>query len=271
MNLLNLIQYYRKQRRLNQPTFFLLFKGISNQVGKDTYPQAPWQRGHLAPAHTLSSDKWAFRSTFRYTNAVPQRPSFNAGEWSKFERRIRKYAEVCTKDHKGVLFLLSGTAFVYVDAVVEIDKSLNKVKGVNTDRPVVELPGEGLYDKIRVPTSLWTAGCCVDPSFHYAIKSFAVIGNNVNERDKMHTQQISVEILQKILEEDITTALKVDLYPENPGCSLPEKNLAKLPEYVKGDPKEEEEEEEEEEEKKKEEEEEKMEEEKDEKEEREEK
>ena len=268
MNLLNLIQYYRKQRRLNQPTFFLLFKGISNQVGKDTYPQAPWQRGHLAPAHTLSSDKWAFRSTFRYTNAVPQRPSFNAGEWSKFERRIRKYAEVCTNDDKGVLYLLSGTAFVYVDAVVEIDKSLNKVKGVNTDRPVVELPGEGLYDKIRVPTSLWTAGCCVDPSFHYAIKSFAVIGNNVNERDKMHTQQISVEILQKILEEDITTALKVDLYPENPGCSLPEKNLAKLPEYVKGDPKEEEEEEEEE---KKEEEEEKMEEEKDEKEEREEK
>ena len=101
----------------------------------------------MAPAHTLSSDKWAFRSTFRYTNAVPQRPSFNAGEWSKFERRIRKYAKVCTNDDKGVLYLLSGTAFVYVDAVVEIDKSQNKVKGVNTDRPVVELPGEGLYDR----------------------------------------------------------------------------------------------------------------------------
>ena len=158
---------------------------------------------------------------------MPQRPSFNAGEWSKFERRIRKYAKVCTNDDKGVLYLLSGTAFVYVDAVVEIDKSQNKVKGVNTDRPVVELPGKGLYDTIRVPTSLWTAGCCVDPSSHYAIKSFAVIGNNVNERDKMHTQQISVEILQKILEEQIITALKVDLYPKNPGCSLPEKKLGK--------------------------------------------
>ena len=98
---------------------------------------------------------------------MPQHPSFNAGEWSKFERRIRKYAKVCTNDDKGVLYLLSGTAFVYVDAVVEIDKSQNKVKGVNTDRPVVELPGEGLDDTIRVPTSLWTAGCCVDPSSHY--------------------------------------------------------------------------------------------------------
>ena len=77
-----------------------------------------------------------------------------------------------------------------------------------------------------------------------------MIGNNVNERDKMHTQQISVEILQKILAQDIPTSSEVNLYPKNPGCSLPEKDLAKLPEYVKGDPKEEEEEEEDEEEEK---------------------
>ena len=108
MNLFILVEYYSKQRTLNQPPFSFYFKGIRNQVGKDTYPQAPWQRGHLAPAHSLSSDKWAFRSTFRYTNAVPQHPSFNAGEWSKFERRIRKYAEECTHGNNGVLYLLSG-------------------------------------------------------------------------------------------------------------------------------------------------------------------
>ena len=169
------------------------------------------------------------------------------------------YAEECTKYNKGVLFLLSGTAFVSVDALVQIDKNKN-VKGINFGL-LVELPGEGLYDKIHVPNSLWTAGCCVDTIAHNAIKSFAVIGNNVNERDKMHTQQISVEILQKILALDIATASEVNLYPKNPGCSLPKNDLEKLPEYVKG--KEEKEEEEEEEEK--------MEEEKDEKEEREEK
>ena len=146
-----------------------------------------------------------------------------------------------------MLFLLSGTAFVSVDALVQIDKNQN-VEGINFGLPLVELPGEGPYDKTN---SLWTAGCCVNTNSHNAIKSFAVIGNNVNERDKMHTQQISVEILQKILAQDIPTASEVNLYPKNPGCSLPEKDLAKLPEYVKGDPKEEEEEEEEEEEKEK--------------------
>ena len=176
---------------------------------------------------------------------MPQRPSFNAGEWSKFEKRIRKYAEVCTKDHNGVLYLLSGTAFVSVDALVEIDKN-EKVKGVRKEDKIERRPGEDNYHEIYVPKSLWTAGCCVGTSFpYYAIQSFAVIGNNVNERDEMHTQQISVKILQKILEQDYLRGKEVILYPNHPGCLL--KNLAKLPEYVKGDPKEEEEEEEEEE------------------------
>ena len=173
---------------------------------------------------------------------MPQRPSFNAGEWSKFEKRIRKYAEVCTKDHNGVLYLLSGTAFVSVDALVEIDKN-EKVKGVRKEDKIERRPGEDNYHEIYVPKSLWTAGCCVGTSPpYYAIQSFAAIGNNVNERDEMHTQQISVIILQKILEQDYLRGEEVSLYPNHPGCLL--KNLAKLSEYVKGDPKEEEEEEE---------------------------
>ena len=59
---------------------------------------------------------------------MPQRPSFNAGEWSKFEKRIRKYAEVCTKQCHGILYLLSGTAFVSVDALVAIDKDLSRME-----------------------------------------------------------------------------------------------------------------------------------------------
>ena len=179
---------------------------------------------------------------------MPQHPSFNAGEWSKFERRIRKYAEVCTQGNNGELYLLSGTAFVYVDDPVEIGEN-GKVKGVRIENDPEKRPGENTNDKIYVPTSLWTAGCCIVSSWpNYAKESFAVIGNNVNERGQMHTQQISVKILQKILEQDRYSGEEVNLYPENPGCV--ENNLEKLPEYVKGDPKEEEEEEEEEEEKK---------------------
>ena len=172
---------------------------------------------------------------------MPQHPSFNAGEWSKFERRIRKYAEVCTKDGKGVLYLLSGTAFVFVENRVKIDTK-EHVKGVRKKIYIEKRPGEKKSDKIYVPKSLWTAGCCINSSSpNYARESFAVIGNNVKERGKMHTQQISVEILQKILEQDRYRGKKVNLYPSKPGCL--KNNLAKLPEYVKGDPKEEEEEE----------------------------
>ena len=72
---------------------------------------------------------------------MPQHPSFNAGEWSKFERRIRKYAEVCTKDGKGVLYLLSGTAFVFVDNLVRIDTK-EQVKGVRKNISIEMRPGE---------------------------------------------------------------------------------------------------------------------------------
>ena len=127
---------------------------------------------------------------------MPQHPSFNAGEWSKFERRIRKYAEVCTHGNNGVLYLLSGTAFVSVDDLVEIGEN-EKVKGVRKENYLETRPGENIDDEIYVPTSLWTAGCCIDSSLpNYAKESFAVIGNNVNERNEMHTQQISVKILQ---------------------------------------------------------------------------
>ena len=177
---------------------------------------------------------------------MPQRPSFNAGEWSKFEKRIRKYAEVCTKQYHGILYLLSGTAFVSVDAEVKIDKNGN-VEGVSEGGEIEMLPGEDNYHKIHVPKSLWTAGCCLTIFFKNTSESFAVIGNNVNEPGEMHTQQTSVGILQKILEQDSLTAEKVNLFPKNPACSLEVYNLKKLPEYVKGDPKEEEEEEEEEE------------------------
>ena len=172
---------------------------------------------------------------------MPQRPSFNAGEWSKFERRIRKYAEVCTKQYSGILYLLSGTAFVSVDAEVKMDKNGN-VEGVSKGEEIETLPGEDNYHKIHVPKSLWTAGCCLSSYYKYTLASFAVIGNNVNEPGEMHTQQTSVEILQKILEQDSLTAEKVNLFPENPGCSWEVFNLKKLPEY--GNPKEEEEEEE---------------------------
>lgn len=151
------------------------------------YPNIPYHRGHLVPKKTYSSTPKSVLSTYTYTNAVPQRPAFNGGQWAQFEKRIRKYAGTCTKDLKGELYLLTGTSFAHYHpgdpAVIT--------------HPVVN----SLFDNVNggsifIPNSMWTAGCCVAEG---NTQNFAVIGNNVDDPDEMHTQQINIEELEKIL------------------------------------------------------------------------
>ena len=53
------------------------------------------------------------RSTYQYTNAVPQCGSFNGGQWRSWEGRIRQYALQCTAAPlHGVLYLMTGVSFV---------------------------------------------------------------------------------------------------------------------------------------------------------------
>lgn len=149
---------------------------------------------------------------------MPQRPAFNGGQWAQFEKRIRKYAGTCTKDLKGELYLLTGTSFAHYHpgdpAVIT--------------HPVVN----SLFDNVNggsifIPNSMWTAGCCVAEG---NTQNFAVIGNNVDDPDEMHTQQINIEELEKILLADVKYRRiggqdPVFLFPGNMLCSDRERDV----------------------------------------------
>lgn len=190
------------------------------------YPVVPYHRGHLVPKKTYSSTPESVRSTYTYTNAVPQRPAFNSGQWSQFEKRIRKYAETCTKVLEGKLYLLTSTSFVHFQP---------------GNPPVITHPDikllTGGYKSISIPNSMWTAGCCVAKDDHHNTQNFAVIGNNVEEPGQMHTQQIKVSLLEKILLDDVKHRkiggpCSVNLFPGKYHCSEENRN-ANLPKLKK--------------------------------------
>ena len=171
----------------------------------------------MAPAHTLSDTGYrdaGFRSTFVYTNAVPQRPTFNSGQWSKYERLIRDYAvNRCTKGD-GTLYLLTGSSFIhwipYKDDF-EVRNPRKALKLANEDHP--KIPA------ITVPSSLWTAGCCVKGGT--AVGNFAVFGNNAEDPSELYTNQMSMDTLQWALTTDKArgeTEDEVNLFPAFPGC-----------------------------------------------------
>lgn len=191
-------------------------EGIDEQGRDEIYPSLPFHRGHLAPAHTLSDTGYegaGFRSTFFYTNAVPQRPAFNSGQWSQFEGKIRDYAiNDCTKDD-GTLYLLTGTSFINWDPHTNRYKINDPIKAPKL--PEGDLPE---FPAITIPSSLWTAGCCVKNGD--AVGNFAVFGNNEEDPKETFTSQASMNNLQTVIKNDRASGgpKEVKLFPAFPDC-----------------------------------------------------
>ena len=160
-----------------------------------------------------------------YTNAVPQRPAFNGGQWAQFEGRIRLYAAICTQTPQpGTLYLLTGPAFGHI--------TQSSPPTYNPQVPVGQLGPVGNNLAIDIPNLMWTAGCCV---FHNGtVKSFAVVGNNLPGTTQLFTQQITVALLEGFLSADVVNlnigGPNVDLFPGlNGACSSVSNNLPNLP------------------------------------------
>ena len=154
------------------------------------YTNQSCHRGHLYPAQTASGHPTypadSVRSTYQYTNAVPQCAAFYTGQWSVFEARIRTAAVQCVAGG-GEMFLITGISFVAIS-------NTNPPQAVIA--PITQL-GNGGIDR---PNSMWTQGTCLYPGGHCV--DFAVIGNNVNPPGTL-TQQITPADLAAILQVDI--------------------------------------------------------------------
>ena len=174
---------------------FTFLQGIQNQADDTVYQgnSMGCQRGHLYAAMTASGDSTRARdsvaSTYQYTNAVPQCGRFNMGQWNSFERRIRRYANQNCIPRNGVLYLITGISFV----------------GIDMNHPTLPLPVpkriEQFSQNIKKPNSMWTAGLCLLQNPPH--ESFAVIGNNVQNRRLSVTREISLAHLEGILGVDI--------------------------------------------------------------------
>ena len=156
-------------------------------------------KGHLVPAATYSFSDAHIRSTFVYTNAVPQYGTFNSPVWSAYENMIRQEGEKTCANHD--LYLLTGISKHRIGK--------NSITGTVCDdgKPT---PKRMLKDpKIVIPNSMWTAVCCV--SGQQVLDSFAVIGNNYPIKDKTNMSKVTVKKLEEII--------GVKLFPGNNDCN----------------------------------------------------
>jgi endonuclease G len=71
----------------------------------EDYAGSGYDRGHLAPAGDMTSDK-GMRESFSLANMTPQLPAHNRGLWSSLEKKTR---DLATK--RGELYVVSGAIF----------------------------------------------------------------------------------------------------------------------------------------------------------------
>ncbi|MFT5673900.1 MAG: endonuclease G [Polaribacter sp.] len=58
------------------------------------YQGSGYDRGHLAPAKTMSQNKTSMSESFYMSNISPQNPGFNRGIWKKLEEKVRYWASM---------------------------------------------------------------------------------------------------------------------------------------------------------------------------------
>lgn len=203
--------------------FFYFRKGIEKQASKEAYAsQKTYARGHLLPAETYSFSDAHMLSTFTYTNAVPQIGEFNSGQWAQYEKKIREYATNTCSPNGGDLYLITGIS----EASIKSGPS-----GLEAIQGTLELLKPS-GDAIGIPKSMWTAGCCISPSSG-ALGAFAVIGNNLKDKNKVLMSEVKMKELQGFLQTGVNGfgETAINLFPGNPGCSysLNQVNFRKRP------------------------------------------
>ena len=187
--------------------------------------QEPLSRGHMDPLAINSFDKRFMQATYTLTNAVPQYVVSNSGPWQMFEAKIRSYAkDSCgSRARQGTLYVLTGTS--------EFSISGDLGRKPAQDSSIELSHGSMLLDEMTlvIPPAVWTAGCCVWRASSQGFgtvgraESFAVMSNNVRDKNLLNQTQMSVVELEQHL--TAPGSLLVNLFPGEPNCRSPQSNM----------------------------------------------
>ncbi|KAI2644994.1 Endonuclease domain-containing 1 protein [Labeo rohita] len=143
-----------------------------NQALNGDYEGSGYDKGHLAPVYQAQSQDCA-DATFTLTNAAPQNPSFNRGQWRVLENKIAADLSNRCLPKKYSVYIVTG--------VVPGTKNIKE-------------------NRVKVPSHFWTAYCCLDNNKICQISS-GFIGKNENvtpEEKTVKNLEEELEILYKI-------------------------------------------------------------------------
>lgn len=130
--------------------------GDHQALNKD-YTKSGSDKGHLEPVFQANSQKCA-DATFTLTNAAPQNPSFNRGQWRVLEENMAQTISNECLPKKYSVFIVTGV-----------------------------VPGKSnIKNRVNVPSHFWTAYCCLDQNNKCKI-SKGFIGENKNITPKEKT------------------------------------------------------------------------------------
>ena len=183
-----------------------------------------YHKGHLVPVNILRYSDESVRATFTYTNCVPQIGNFNTGQWKKYELKIGKYAQDYCAPIGRTLYLITGTSRVKFDEKLNLkgeitgaDKSVDKMELFHDKADA--------HQKIEIPNSMWTVGCCLNLKTNQVVGAFGVMGDNsLNKKplnNFMMSQQNVAYVESALKLEDPT----IKLFPKGKDCYMPGKNV----------------------------------------------
>lgn len=131
----------------------------TNQAINADYTKSNYDKVQLSPDSFQCGDRDG--ATFTLTNSAPMNECFHKGRWKKFQDAVR---DILLKQN------LSGTAYLVTGTVPDPDNRIPTRGDLDPDRQD--------FNRVTVPSHIWTAVCYISPVNEEESFSFGYIGVN---------------------------------------------------------------------------------------------
>uniref|UniRef100_A0AAY5F5E6 Uncharacterized protein n=1 Tax=Electrophorus electricus TaxID=8005 RepID=A0AAY5F5E6_ELEEL len=143
----------------------------NNQALNEGYVNSGYDKGHLYPVFHTNTQSCVKNSTFTLTNAAPQNPSFNRGQWRKMESDVVEiFRSKCSQNRA---YVVTGVVPSTGNTKILVNNSMN------------------------APSHFWSAYCCPDNN-NQSISSGGYLAPNSNQKPTDVTVNILEQRLTKL-------------------------------------------------------------------------